>query len=261
MRQALPYKCVRAHTPAWRDLTTVENILPTARRLFRGRVRRNIHQLAQRQRQSLRYGGEHIQRCGLGARFHALDGGPAQVGLVGQGLLAKTFCLAQRAQMHTKSLNESRVFHEPEGPPPAADLTYRIRYNSAWATYICGYYFHLKTVLILRISSFAARFLTVSWFSFYLLAGCQPLSKQRLTGTYQWQGQDEFFHLREVRLTETKCIMNLPMLGETAQDYTVENGTIYVGGADGQICFTIDGPGIISNQGTLGMEGTYVRAN
>lgn len=67
--------------------------------------------------------------------------------------------------------------------------------------------------------------------------------------------------MQDLRLTETKCIMTMPVVGEVAQDYTVENGIIYVGGSEGQICFTVDGPGIISNHGMLGIEGTYIKTN
>ena len=42
-------------------------------------------------------------------------------------------------------------------------------------------------------------------------------------------------------------------------DYTVENGVIYLGGPSGQLTFTIDGLGVISNHGTLGMDGTYMK--
>ena len=53
--------------------------------------------------------------------------------------------------------------------------------------------------------------------------------------------------------------MTMPMNGDMAMDYSVENGIFYVGGQPSQMCFTIDGLGVISNKGNMGIEGTYVK--
>ena len=91
-------------------------------------------------------------------------------------------------------------------------------------------------------------------------AGCGPLSaSDNLPGTYHRRGARAPGYVEEIRFTENKCLIALPVVGEIAQDYTVKDGMIYVGGAEGQLIFRIDGPGVISNRGTLGYEGTYAK--
>jgi len=65
--------------------------------------------------------------------------------------------------------------------------------------------------------------------------------------------------VEKLRLTDSKFIMSMPLSGEMAMDYAIENGVIYVGGQPSQMCFTIDGMGVISNKGLVGIEGTYIR--
>lgn len=108
---------------------------------------------------------------------------------------------------------------------------------------------------------------SVTLLSLMLIAatGCEMLTKRRLSGTYQRYNKEPMSELmrlstiQQVRLTDTKFIMTSPVAGEIAMDYTVENGVIYLGGPSGQLTFTIDGLGIISNHGTLGMDGTYMK--
>jgi hypothetical protein len=52
--------------------------------------------------------------------------------------------------------------------------------------------------------------------------------------------------------------MHVPGAGALASEYDVEDGRIYVGNQPSQFYFTIDGLGVISNQGNMGMEGTYI---
>ena len=91
---------------------------------------------------------------------------------------------------------------------------------------------------------------------------CGPINAaDNLPGTYHRTDKlvDKPGYLQEFRLTEDKCIMAVPMAGEVAQVYTVDHNNLYVGGAGGQICFHIDGPGVVSNRGMLGVEGTYTK--
>ena len=97
-------------------------------------------------------------------------------------------------------------------------------------------------------------------FAGVLSTGCGPLSAgDNLPGTYHRRGQGAPGYVEEIRFTESKCIIAVPLAGEIAQDYTVKDGVIYVGGSNGQLMFRIDGPGVISNRGTLGYEGIYAK--
>ncbi len=105
------------------------------------------------------------------------------------------------------------------------------------------------------------RWLVVSSFLLCTLPGCGPLDPaNNLPGTYHRTDKlNQPGYVQEIRLTEDKCIMAVPMAGEVAQAYTVDHNQVYVGGPDGQLVFRIDGPGVLSNRGTLGIEGTYVK--
>lgn len=93
-----------------------------------------------------------------------------------------------------------------------------------------------------------------------LSTGCGPLAAgDNLPGTYYRRGKGALGQVQEIRFTENKCTVFIPLAGEIAQAYTVKDGLVYVGGSDGQLIFRIDGPGVISNRGTLGYEGTYAK--
>jgi hypothetical protein len=92
--------------------------------------------------------------------------------------------------------------------------------------------------------------------------GCQTITKHRLAGTYYRyipQGKDAPMAVQKLQLTDSKFIMSMPLNGDMAMDYTVEDNIIYVGGQPSQLCFTMDGMGIISNKGNQGIEGTYIK--
>lgn len=93
-----------------------------------------------------------------------------------------------------------------------------------------------------------------------VLSSCETLTKHRLSGTYYRSDENNpSAMVQKLRLTDSKFILTMPMNGDMAMDYSVENGIIYVGGQPSQMCFTIDGLGVISNKGSLGIEGTYVK--
>ncbi|SFQ49427.1 hypothetical protein [Hymenobacter arizonensis] len=96
---------------------------------------------------------------------------------------------------------------------------------------------------------------------FLAFCGCQSIIKHRLAGTYYRYnpGSTATLAVQKLHLTETKFIMTVPLNGDMAMDYSVENGIIYVGGQPSQICFTVDGMGVISNKGAVGIEGTYIK--
>lgn len=96
---------------------------------------------------------------------------------------------------------------------------------------------------------------------FLMFIDYDTLTKHRLAGTYYHYYQDGMTTLavEKMRLTNSKFIIVMPLNGELAMDFAVEDGVIYVGGQPSQRCFTIDGLGIISNNGLVGIEGTYVR--
>jgi hypothetical protein len=97
--------------------------------------------------------------------------------------------------------------------------------------------------------------------AFFTFSGCQALAKHRLAGTYYRYNADSTATLavQKLRLTDTKFIMSTPLSGDMAMDYSVENGIIYVGGQPSQMCFTVEGMGVISNKGAVGIEGTYIK--
>ncbi len=93
-------------------------------------------------------------------------------------------------------------------------------------------------------------------------AGCQIITKHRLAGTYYRyspDGKATPMAVQKLQLTDSKFILSMPLNGDMAMDYSVEDGIIYVGGQPSQLCFTMDGMGVISNKGNLGIEGTYVK--
>ena len=96
---------------------------------------------------------------------------------------------------------------------------------------------------------------------FLTFSGCETLVKHRLSGTYYRYNADSTTTpvVQKLRLTDTKFIMSMPLSGDMAMDYSVENGIIYVGGQPSQMCFTVDGMGVISNKGLVGIEGIYVK--
>ena len=79
----------------------------------------------------------------------------------------------------------------------------------------------------------------------------------RLQGTYYRTGEPTP-GLQQIEITRDRFIMHLPGAGALASEYAVEDGRIYVGSQPSQFYFTIDGLGVISNQGNMGMEGTYI---
>ena len=97
--------------------------------------------------------------------------------------------------------------------------------------------------------------------SFLALSGCETLAKYRLSGTYYRYNADgtRTLAVQKLRLTDSKFVMSMPLSGDMAMDYSVENDVIYVGGQPSQMCFTVDGIGVISNKGLVGIEGTYVK--
>ena len=97
--------------------------------------------------------------------------------------------------------------------------------------------------------------------AFLALSGCETLAKHRLSGTYYRYNADSTRTLavQKLRLTDSKFIMSTPLSGDMAMDYSVENDISYVGGQPSQMCFTVDGMGVISNKGAVGIEGTYVK--
>ena len=92
--------------------------------------------------------------------------------------------------------------------------------------------------------------------------GCQAITKHRLAGTYYRyspDGKATPMAVQKLQLTDSKFILSMPLNGDMAMDYAVEDGIIYVGGQPSQLCFTMDGMGIISNKGNMGIEGTYIK--
>ena len=97
--------------------------------------------------------------------------------------------------------------------------------------------------------------------AFFSFSGCETLAKHRLSGTYYRFNADSTATLgvQKLRLTDSKFILSMPLNGDMAMDYSVENDISYVGGQPSQMCFTVDGMGVISNKGAVGIEGTYVK--
>ena len=93
------------------------------------------------------------------------------------------------------------------------------------------------------------------------LASCDTLTNPSLKGKYQYIGRDHRMHiLDKFELTPTKFVMP-GMFGEAAMDYKVEDGFVYAGPDGGQIRFKIVSTDTLRNEGTMGMEGDYVRVN
>ncbi|MGI4823586.1 MAG: hypothetical protein ACRYFV_20425 [Janthinobacterium lividum] len=94
-----------------------------------------------------------------------------------------------------------------------------------------------------------------------LIGGAVVAYKQipriRLQGTYYRIGEAAP-GLQQIEITRDRFIMHLNGAGALASEYAVEDGRIYVGNQPSQFYFTIDGLGVISNQGNMGMEGTYM---
>ena len=94
-----------------------------------------------------------------------------------------------------------------------------------------------------------------------LFSGCNLFAKRRLLGTYQryQTGAPVVGEVQQLEITADKFILHVPIAGEVAADYTIDGDRIYVGGQPGQAVFTVDGLGIISNQGNMGLTGTYIK--
>jgi hypothetical protein len=94
-----------------------------------------------------------------------------------------------------------------------------------------------------------------------LATGCNTLAKHRLVGAYHRMDTNAVPGVvQNLRITDDKFIVSIPLAGELALDYTVDDKTIYVGSTtSSQLIFTIDGLGIISNRGTMGYDGTYAK--
>lgn len=96
-----------------------------------------------------------------------------------------------------------------------------------------------------------------------LLAGAfflayYQLPRLRLVGTYRRVGEPTV-GLQQIEITRERFILYIPGAGPLAQEYSVADGRIYVGSQPSQLLFTVDGLGVISNQGNVGMEGTYMK--
>lgn len=103
-------------------------------------------------------------------------------------------------------------------------------------------------------------FYVLTCLSLLALSSCETITKHRLSGTYYRYDKDNAYAVvKKIRLTDSKFIVTMPLNGDMAMDYSVDNGIIYVGGQPSQVCFTIDGLGVISNKGNMGIEGTYVK--
>jgi hypothetical protein len=91
--------------------------------------------------------------------------------------------------------------------------------------------------------------------------GCQTITKHRLAGTYYRYTPDGEAPLGvdKLQLTDSKFILSMPLNGDMAMDYKVEDNLIYVGAQPSQLCFTMDRMGVISNKGNVGIEGTYIK--
>jgi hypothetical protein len=104
------------------------------------------------------------------------------------------------------------------------------------------------------------RFYFLPFIALGILSSCETVTKHRLSGTYYRSDTDNAYAVvKKLRLTDSKFILTMPLNGDMAMDYSVENGIIYVGGQPSQMCFTMDGLGIISNKGNQGIEGTYIK--
>ena len=87
--------------------------------------------------------------------------------------------------------------------------------------------------------------------------GYKQVLRIRLQGTYYRMG-DPAPGLQQIEITHDRFIMHISGAGALASEYAVADERIYVGNQPSQVYFTIDGLGIISNQGNAGMEGTYI---
>jgi hypothetical protein len=85
----------------------------------------------------------------------------------------------------------------------------------------------------------------------------KQVPRLRLQGTYYRTGEPTT-GLQQIEITRDRFIIHVPGAGALASEYDVEDGRIYVGSQPSQFYFTIDGLGVISNQGNVGMEGTYM---
>ena len=96
---------------------------------------------------------------------------------------------------------------------------------------------------------------------FFSFSGCETLAKHRLAGTYYRYNVDStrMLGVQKLRLTDSKFILSMPLNRDMAMDYSVENSVIYVGGQPSQMCFTVDGMGVISNKGLVGIESTDIK--
>jgi hypothetical protein len=94
------------------------------------------------------------------------------------------------------------------------------------------------------------------------LTGCDTLTKPTATslkGSYQYTGQKNGSHiLYKFKLTGTKFVADF-FMGEQAFDYTVEENYLYMKTVGTQYPFKVVSPDTLYNEGTTGLEGTYVR--
>jgi hypothetical protein len=82
--------------------------------------------------------------------------------------------------------------------------------------------------------------------------------RMRLMGIYRRSGPPSV-GLQRIEITRDRFILYLPGAGPLAQEYSVADNRIYVGSQPSQLLFSIDGLGVISNQGNMGLEGTYIK--
>jgi hypothetical protein len=86
----------------------------------------------------------------------------------------------------------------------------------------------------------------------------KQIPRIRLQGTYYRTGEPAP-GLQQIEITRDRFIMHIVGAGALASEYAVEDGRIYVGSQPSQVIFSIDGLGIISNQGNVGMEGNFMK--
>jgi len=91
------------------------------------------------------------------------------------------------------------------------------------------------------------------------LTGCDTLTKPNLAGTYHYVGKRVPFQmLNKFELTDRKFIADI-FLGETALDYEVEDGFIYVNSAGVKYRLKIVSPDTLRADAHSPFEGTYAR--
>jgi hypothetical protein len=76
------------------------------------------------------------------------------------------------------------------------------------------------------------------------VTACRQVPRIRLQGTYYRTGEPTP-GLQQIEITRDRFIMHLPNAGALASEYAVEDGRV-------------DGLGVISNKGNMGIEETYI---